>query len=275
MQAAAAVPPYVADCYLCPGQRAGERRAKPAVYGHLRVRQRPSVGRAARPAGGGAGRGHLPQPPCSPASRGWSATARGTISRWRSWSRAEVDRLLEVWQEQYRDLGGRDGIDHVLVFENKGEVVGVSNPHPHCQIYATNFVFKTIETEARRGRAAPGRAPAACCSRTSSPPSRPTAAASSRRTTRRSPSCRTSRVTPTRSSWRRRRRTRASRHSSAAERRDLAAVSTGGARPLRQPVADAVSLRHAAAPGARPTVASIRASTSTSSSTRRCASPTC
>jgi UDPglucose--hexose-1-phosphate uridylyltransferase len=63
----------------------------------------------------------------------------------------EVDRLLDVWQEQYRDLGSRDGIDHVLVFENKGEVVGVSNPHPHCQIYATNFVFKTIETEARAG----------------------------------------------------------------------------------------------------------------------------
>jgi UDPglucose--hexose-1-phosphate uridylyltransferase len=56
-----------------------------------------------------------------------------------------------VWQEQYRDLGERDGIDHVLVFENKGEVVGVSNPHPHCQIYATNFVFKTIEAEAGAG----------------------------------------------------------------------------------------------------------------------------
>jgi UDPglucose--hexose-1-phosphate uridylyltransferase len=64
---------------------------------------------------------------------------------------AEIDRLLEVWQEQYRDLGERDGIDHVLVFENKGEVVGVSNPHPHCQIYATNFVFKTIEAEAAAG----------------------------------------------------------------------------------------------------------------------------
>ena len=37
----------------------------------------------------------------------------------------------------------------MLIFENKGEAVGVSNPHPHCQIYATNFVFKTIETEAR------------------------------------------------------------------------------------------------------------------------------
>jgi UDPglucose--hexose-1-phosphate uridylyltransferase len=56
---------------------------------------------------------------------------------------------LRVWQEQYIDLGSRDEIDHVLIFENKGEVVGVSNPHPHCQIYATNFVFKFIETEAR------------------------------------------------------------------------------------------------------------------------------
>src|SRR5262249_19630911 len=43
-------------------------------------------------------------------------------------------------------------VNHVLIFENKGEVVGVSNPHPHCQIYATNFVFKFIETEARASR---------------------------------------------------------------------------------------------------------------------------
>jgi galactose-1-phosphate uridylyltransferase len=54
-----------------------------------------------------------------------------------------------VWQEQYRELSARKEINHVLIFENKGEAVGVSNPHPHCQIYATNFVFKTIETEAR------------------------------------------------------------------------------------------------------------------------------
>jgi UDPglucose--hexose-1-phosphate uridylyltransferase len=61
----------------------------------------------------------------------------------------EVENLLATWQQQYTDLGNRPEIDHVLIFENKGEAVGVSNPHPHCQIYATNFVFKTIETEAR------------------------------------------------------------------------------------------------------------------------------
>lgn len=64
-------------------------------------------------------------------------------------SRDEIAQLLSVLRDQYRELGSRPEIAHVLIFENKGEVVGVSNPHPHCQIYATNFVFKTIETEAR------------------------------------------------------------------------------------------------------------------------------
>jgi UDPglucose--hexose-1-phosphate uridylyltransferase len=74
---------------------------------------------------------------------------------------AAVDAVLRCWQEQYRELAARPGIRHVLIFENKGEVVGVSNPHPHGQIYATNFVFKTIETEAiacREHFAAHGRA---------------------------------------------------------------------------------------------------------------------
>jgi UDPglucose--hexose-1-phosphate uridylyltransferase len=66
--------------------------------------------------------------------------------------RSEIENLLELWRDQYLDLGNRPEIAHVLVFENKGEVVGVSNPHPHCQIYATNFVFKTIEIEAAAGQ---------------------------------------------------------------------------------------------------------------------------
>jgi UDPglucose--hexose-1-phosphate uridylyltransferase len=65
----------------------------------------------------------------------------------------EIAHLLRVWQEQYVELGRRPEVEHVLIFENKGEVVGVSNPHPHCQIYATNFVFKTIEQEACISRA--------------------------------------------------------------------------------------------------------------------------
>jgi UDPglucose--hexose-1-phosphate uridylyltransferase len=65
---------------------------------------------------------------------------------------AGVEAVLKVWQQQYRELGARPEVNHVLVFENKGEVVGVSNPHPHGQIYATNFVFRTIEVEAAASR---------------------------------------------------------------------------------------------------------------------------
>jgi UDPglucose--hexose-1-phosphate uridylyltransferase len=60
----------------------------------------------------------------------------------------EIVALLEELQGQFRELSARPEVRHVLMFENKGEVVGVSNPHPHCQIYATNFVFRTIELEA-------------------------------------------------------------------------------------------------------------------------------
>src|SRR6185503_15301625 len=60
----------------------------------------------------------------------------------------DIATLLDTWCEQYLELGARPEIRHVLTFENKGEVVGMSNPHAHGQIYATNFVFKTIETEA-------------------------------------------------------------------------------------------------------------------------------
>ena len=63
--------------------------------------------------------------------------------------RREILGLLAALQAQYRELGARPNVRHVLMFENKGESVGVSNPHPHCQIYATNFVFRTIEIEAQ------------------------------------------------------------------------------------------------------------------------------
>jgi UDPglucose--hexose-1-phosphate uridylyltransferase len=63
-----------------------------------------------------------------------------------------VDALLETWQQQMRELAAHPDVAFVLIFENKGEVVGVSNPHPHCQIYATNFTFKYIETEGLAGR---------------------------------------------------------------------------------------------------------------------------
>jgi UDPglucose--hexose-1-phosphate uridylyltransferase len=48
----------------------------------------------------------------------------------------EVRRVVEVWTQQYRELGELPWVKHVEIFENRGVLMGASNPHPHCQIWA-------------------------------------------------------------------------------------------------------------------------------------------
>jgi UDPglucose--hexose-1-phosphate uridylyltransferase len=52
-------------------------------------------------------------------------------------STPDVRRVVDLWVEQYQELGGREYINHVQLFENHGAMMGASNPHPHCQIWAT------------------------------------------------------------------------------------------------------------------------------------------
>ena len=49
----------------------------------------------------------------------------------------EIERVVHTWMGQFRELGGLDEINHVQIFENRGAMMGASNPHPHCQIWAT------------------------------------------------------------------------------------------------------------------------------------------
>ena len=49
----------------------------------------------------------------------------------------EIEPVVHTWIGQFRELGGLDRINHVQIFENRGAMMGASNPHPHCQIWAT------------------------------------------------------------------------------------------------------------------------------------------
>jgi UDPglucose--hexose-1-phosphate uridylyltransferase len=142
------LPPYVDDCYLCPGNQRISGARNPAYTGiFVFDNDHPCVApHAPSDLGAPPGNGVYHNRAASGLSRVVCFTPRHDLTL-AELAESEVVNLLEVLQQQYRELGERDGIRHVLVFENKGEVVGVSNPHPHCQIYATNFVFKTIETE--------------------------------------------------------------------------------------------------------------------------------
>jgi UDPglucose--hexose-1-phosphate uridylyltransferase len=48
----------------------------------------------------------------------------------------EIRAVVDAWAEQYRQLGAGAGVNYVTIFENRGAMMGASNPHPHGQIWA-------------------------------------------------------------------------------------------------------------------------------------------
>ncbi len=52
----------------------------------------------------------------------------------------DLRRVVDVWVEQYADLGARPFIRYVQIFENRGAMMGASNPHPHCQIWSNHTI---------------------------------------------------------------------------------------------------------------------------------------
>ena len=139
---------YVENCYLCPGNTRVDGHRNPSYrQTYVFDNDLPCVAP------------HAPASLPPPSSMYRSSHARGVArvvcyTPRHDLTLAEqdpeaIEDLLNVWQAQHEELSAGPDVKHVLIFENKGDLVGVSNPHPHCQIYATNFVFKTTETEAR------------------------------------------------------------------------------------------------------------------------------
>lgn len=148
---AAEVPVYQPDCYFCPGNAriSGERNEDYATT-FVFDNDHPCVGLES-PRQLETPVGIFRSSPASGIARVVCYSPRHNLTL-AELDTPDIENLLGVWQQQYFGLGSREDVNHVLIFENKGDVVGVSNPHPHCQIYATNFIFKTIETEARVSR---------------------------------------------------------------------------------------------------------------------------
>ncbi len=60
---------------------------------------------------------------------------------------AHVHKLAEMWQECFVEFSSDSNIKYVYIFENRGEVVGVTMPHPHGQIYGYSHMPKKINEE--------------------------------------------------------------------------------------------------------------------------------
>jgi UDPglucose--hexose-1-phosphate uridylyltransferase len=126
---------YDPNCYLCPGnQRAGGKQTPQYVATYVFDNDFPAL---------------LPEAvPLQDEQNGLlvAQTDRGicrvlcfsprhdlTVPRM---STRELRAVVDAWAEQFSSLGQIPWVRHVQIFENRGELMGASNQHPHCQIWA-------------------------------------------------------------------------------------------------------------------------------------------
>jgi len=62
---------------------------------------------------------------------------------------AGIESVVDRWTEQFRELGALKPINYVQIFENRGAMMGASNPHPHGQIWATSSIPEAPAKELR------------------------------------------------------------------------------------------------------------------------------
>jgi UDPglucose--hexose-1-phosphate uridylyltransferase len=151
----AEAPSYDPSCYLCPGNmRAGG--ARNPDYGGTFVFDNDF---AALHAG----------TPLEEWSRGGLLLARGepglcrvvcfsrdhslTLARM---ARADIRDVVDIWAGQSAEIGALEGIRYVQIFENRGEMMGCSNAHPHGQIWATHTLPNEVVREQRAQKAHSG-----------------------------------------------------------------------------------------------------------------------
>ena len=58
-----------------------------------------------------------------------------------------IEKLVDLWTERFLEIQKDEKVKYIFIFENRGDVVGVTMPHPHGQIYGYPFIPKKIELE--------------------------------------------------------------------------------------------------------------------------------
>ncbi|HEY7616673.1 MAG TPA: UDP-glucose--hexose-1-phosphate uridylyltransferase [Terriglobales bacterium] len=136
--AAAAAPQYDPSCYLCPGNARSGGARNPAytgtfVFDNDFAALKPNVPKERLDVDD---RGLLVAEGEPGICRVICFSPRHDLTL-STMAAKEIEQVVRTWTEQFRELSANRQIKHVQIFENRGEMMGASNPHPHCQIWAT------------------------------------------------------------------------------------------------------------------------------------------
>jgi UDPglucose--hexose-1-phosphate uridylyltransferase len=147
--AARAQPAYDPNCYLCPGNRRQSGQCNPPyestfVFDNDFAALLPDTPEARIESGGLL---------IAESESGVCRVVCFSPDHSLALARMSVDQIrtvVDTLTSQFQELVARPGIRHVQIFENRGEMMGCSNPHPHCQIWAN----ETVPNEAAKEHAA-------------------------------------------------------------------------------------------------------------------------
>ena len=148
-------PPYDPECYLCPGNtRAGGAVTPPYTATYVFDNDYAAL---------------LPDTPPQRAERDGLLVAEAERGICRvvcfsprhdltlgAMETGAIRQVVDTWADQYAELAGIPWVRHVQIFENRGAMMGASNPHPHGQIWATEHLPDEPGKELRQQRAYDG-----------------------------------------------------------------------------------------------------------------------
>ncbi len=137
-------PEYDPQCYLCPGnKRAGDavnpKYTEPFVFPNDYAALLPNV-----PSADGSPNELFHSEPVRGECRVICFSPRHDLTL-PEMAVADIQKVVNVWASQVSELGKK--YRWVQVFENKGAVMGCSNPHPHGQIWAGDFIPRLVAPE--------------------------------------------------------------------------------------------------------------------------------
>ena len=132
-------PCYDPDCYMCPGNKRAAGAHNPNYQNTLIFDNDYPALMPDTPQGGIDQEGLLVATSETGICRVLCFSPRHdlTISRMET---ADLRRGVDAWTEQWQELGNRPSINYVQIFENRGAMMGASNPHPHGQIWASSSI---------------------------------------------------------------------------------------------------------------------------------------
>jgi UDPglucose--hexose-1-phosphate uridylyltransferase len=143
-------PAYDPACYLCPGNKRADGSANPPYTGAYAFTNDFSALLLDTPPGsydvGGLLQAESEKGICRVIS--FSPRHDLTLSQL---SLEAIEKVIDLWQDEFSVLSSNPDIRYIQIFENKGEIMGCSNPHPHGQIWAeSSLPQETLKETARQ-----------------------------------------------------------------------------------------------------------------------------